>query len=65
MFKTLLKQVKQYKGAMILTPIWTTLEVIMGILIPYVTASLIDKGVMAGDMGNVFRYGAMIWVSPA
>lgn len=50
MFKTLLKQVKQYKGAMILTPIWTTLEVIMGILIPYVTASLIDKGVMAGDM---------------
>ena len=60
MFKTLLKQVRQYKGAMILTPVWTTLEVIMGILIPYVTASLIDKGVMAGDMDNVFRYGVMM-----
>ena len=48
MFKTILKQVRQYKAAALLTPLWTTLEVIMGVLIPYVTASIIDKGIGAG-----------------
>ena len=53
MFKTLLKQVRQYKTAALLTPVWTTLEVIMGVLIPYVTASIIDKGIGAGSLQNV------------
>ena len=57
MFKTLLRQVKQYKWAVILTPVWTTLEVVMGVLIPYVTASIIDKGISAGNMRNVYIYG--------
>ena len=57
MFKTLLKQVKQYKTAALLTPLWTTLEVIMGVLIPYVTASIIDKGIGAGSLPDVFKYG--------
>ena len=49
MLKTILRQVKQYKTTAILTPVWTTAEVIMGVLIPYVTASIIDKGINAGD----------------
>ncbi|MBP5229449.1 MAG: ABC transporter ATP-binding protein [Bacteroidales bacterium] len=57
MFKTLLRQIKQYKWAVILTPVWTTLEVVMGVLIPYVTASIIDKGISAGNMRNVYIYG--------
>ena len=60
MVKTLLRQVKQYKTAAILTPVWTTAEVIMGVLIPYVTASLIDKGISAGDMAGVYRYGGLM-----
>ncbi|MBQ9888444.1 MAG: ABC transporter ATP-binding protein [Bacteroidales bacterium] len=57
MFRTLLRQVKQYRRAMILTPIWTSLEVVMGVLIPYVTASIIDKGISAGNLSEVYRYG--------
>lgn len=60
MLKTLLGQVKQYRTAALLTPLWTTAEVLMGVLIPYVTASLIDKGINAGDIGEVYRYGALM-----
>ena len=51
---------KQYKAAALLTPVWTTAEVIMGVLIPYVTASLIDKGISAGSMPEVYRYGGLM-----
>lgn len=60
MLKTLLGQVKQYRTAALLTPLWTTAEVLMGVLIPYVTASLIDKGINAGDMGQVYRFGGIM-----
>lgn len=60
MLRTLIKQVRQYKWAVALTPLWTSLEVVMEVLIPYVTASLIDKGINAGDMHEVYRYGAMM-----
>ncbi len=60
MFKTILRQVKQYKTASLLTPLWTTLEVIMGVLIPYVTASIIDKGIGAGSLPDVYKYGGMM-----
>lgn len=43
-----------------LTPVWTALEVVMDVLIPYVTALLIDKGIMAGDVTQVYRYGALM-----
>ena len=62
MLKTLLRQVKQYRTAALLTPVWTTAEVLMGVLIPYVTASLIDKGINAGDMAGVYRYGGLMIV---
>ena len=60
MLETLTRQIKQYKTASILTPIWTALEVTMDVMIPYVTASLIDKGINTGDMQNVYRYGAIM-----
>jgi ABC-type multidrug transport system fused ATPase/permease subunit len=47
---TILSQLKQYKTAAILTPVFTTLVVVMDVFIPYVTASLIDKGINASDM---------------
>ena len=36
------------------------MEVVMDVLIPYVTASLIDKGLNAGNMENVCLYGAIM-----
>ncbi len=62
MLKTLLKEVRQYKTASILTPVWTSLEVVMEVLIPYVAASIIDKGITAGDLPNIYRYGAVMVV---
>ena len=47
MLKTLFSQVKQYKRVSVLTPVFTSLEVVMDVLIPYVTAKLIDLGINA------------------
>lgn len=56
----LCRQVGRYKWAAIATPMLTALEVVMDVLIPYVTASLIDKGINAGDMQAVYRYGLVM-----
>ena len=60
MLKTLYQQIRQYRTASLLTPAFTALEVVMDVLIPYVTASLIDKGINAGDIENVYYYGAVM-----
>ena len=60
MFKTLKSCVGEYKKAAILTPIFTALEVLMDVLIPFVTASIIDKGINAGDMNAVIKYGLIL-----
>ena len=58
--RTLASQVKQYKLASCLTPLFTSLEVVMEVLIPYVTAMLIDHGITAGSMPHVYRYGVIM-----
>lgn len=60
MLKTLKSCIGQYKKAAILTPIFTALEVLMDVLIPFVTASIIDKGINAGDMDAVIKYGLIL-----
>ena len=60
MIKTLYKQIGEYWKTSLLTPVWTALEVVMDVLIPYVTASLIDKGINAGDISQVYYYGALM-----
>lgn len=62
MIKTLLAQIKEYKTASILAPVFTGFEVLMEVLIPFVTASIIDKGIEAGDIGQVYFYGAVMLV---
>ena len=39
MLKTLAAQIKQYKRSTLLTPLFTVLEVVMEVLIPFVTAA--------------------------
>lgn len=65
MIKTILSQVKQYKMDSIRTPLFSALEVLMEVLIPFVTASIIDKGIAAGNLGNVYRYGIIMLVMAA
>ena len=57
MIKTLAKQIKEYKSASLVTPIFMILEVAMEMVIPLLMASIIDDGVQAGDMQHIFVIG--------
>lgn len=59
---TLLNQVKQYKCVSLLTPLFTALEVLMEVLIPFVTAEIIDQGIEAGNLSKVYQYGILMLV---
>ena len=50
----------RFKTASILTPIFISLEVVMGVLIPYVTSWIIDEGIAKNDMNGVYKYGAIM-----
>ena len=43
-----------------MTPVYTSLEVLMSTFIPYVTAWIIDYGINEGDMGDVYLYGGLM-----
>ena len=60
MVKTILGQVKQYKLASILTPVFAASEVVMEILIPMMMANLIDEGINAGNMQFVIKDGIIM-----
>ncbi len=62
MIKTLAAQIKQYKKSTLLTPMFTILEVVMEVLIPFVTAAIIDKGINAGDISKVYIFGGIMLV---
>lgn len=62
MIRTIVKQVKQYKKPSLLTPLFATLEVIMEVLIPYVIATIVDKGIDGGNIKVVYQYGAIMLV---
>ena len=65
MIKTLAAHLKEYKAASIATPIFMILEVIMETAIPVLMASIIDKGVEAGNMKHIYTVGAMMVVVAA
>lgn len=60
MLKHLLKSIRQYKKASILTPLTVTFEVIMEVIIPLLMASLIDKGIDAGNMKHIWNMGIIL-----
>lgn len=62
MLKTLAKQIGEYKRAAILTPVFMIGEVLMEVLIPYITANLIDEGIEAANMAAVWKYGLIMLV---
>lgn len=60
MMKVILAQVQQYKAPTLLAPLFTVFEVLMEVLIPFVTASIIDKGIEAGNIRQVYFYGGIM-----
>lgn len=62
MIKTLAKCMGKYKKESIITLISTAVEVFLEILIPFITASIIDKGIQAGDMRKVGIYGGIMLI---
>ena len=60
MLKTLLHQVKNYKKASILTPVFAALESVMEVLIPFVMASIIDNGIKQQNIQYVWYGGGLM-----
>ncbi len=58
--KKVLQQLKQYKRDALSCVGLTALEVVMEILLPFVTARIIDEGLEMGSMPAVYRYGALM-----
>ena len=59
MIKTLMKSIREYKRASILTPVFVACEVVLECLLPFVMARLIDE--MDGtSMTPIFKYGAIL-----
>ena len=57
---TLAGEVRQYKLPAVLTPVFVVLEVLMEVLIPFVIADLIDKGVEMGNYAVVAEDGVIL-----
>ncbi len=60
MLRVLLKEVKEFKRASIVTPLFMILEVLMEMVIPFLMASIIDDGVNAGDIRHIYRVGGLM-----
>ena len=60
MIKTLAAQIKEFKKASILTPVFMIMEVVFEMLIPLLMASIIDDGVEAGNMRHIYVVGAFM-----
>ena len=60
MLKTLGAQIKEFKKASIVTPVFMIAEVIMEMIIPLLMASIIDDGVNTGDMTHIYKVGALM-----
>ncbi|MCQ2454277.1 MAG: ABC transporter ATP-binding protein/permease [Clostridia bacterium] len=60
MIKRLMKCVREYKAPAIATPVVMMGEVLMEVLIPLIMASLIDRGIEAGNMGQIALMGGLL-----
>ena len=62
MIKKLARYIKGYKKDSILTPIFVMLEVIMEVLIPFLMADLIDKGIDGGNIPLIIKLGLALLI---
>lgn len=57
MIRTLARSLRQYRKSSVTAILLSILEVILEIAIPLVMSDLIDRGIQAGNMGEVWRLG--------
>lgn len=62
MIKKLAAYIGEFKKDTVLSPVSVTLEVILEVLLPVLMASVIDRGVEAGDMNYVVKLGVVMLV---
>ena len=62
MIQRLLQEVKEYKKASLLAPALMVGEVVMELMLPFLMSFIIDSGVNQGDLGAVFKYGALMLI---
>ena len=62
MIKRLLKSLREFKKDSIITPIFMALEVVMEVIIPFLLSALIDNGISKGNLGYVYKIGALMLV---
>ena len=60
MIKRLSQCIREYKKDSILSPLYVLVESLLDVVIPFVMAGLIDKGIEAGNMSMILRYGAIL-----
>lgn len=60
MIKRLSQCIREYKKDSILSPLYVLVESLLDVAIPFVMAGLIDKGIEAGNMSMILRYGAIL-----
>lgn len=58
--KSVLGQLKQYKKDALCTMGFTMLEVIMEVLLPFITALIIDEGLERSSMEAIWKYGILM-----
>jgi len=58
--KKLSESIRQYRRQAILSPVTVSGEVVMEVLIPTLMARLIDKGIDAGNISVVIKYGVIL-----
>ena len=62
MLQSLIAEIKEYKNPSILASLYMVFEVMFEISIPFIMATLLDKGVQKGDMTTVLTYGLLMLV---
>lgn len=62
MLQSLIAEIKEYKKPSILASLYMMFEVMFEISIPFIMATLLDKGVQKGDMTTVLTYGLLMLV---
>ncbi len=60
MIKRLSQCIREYKKDAILSPLYVLVESLLDVAIPFVMAVLIYKGIEAGNMSMILRYGAIL-----
>jgi len=60
MIKRLARCIRQYKKDTVLAPVFMVLESAAEILIPFLMASLIDKGISVGNMDYIWKMGIVL-----